>query len=252
MKVQTTGKDQTDQQENTTTLKGTTEPPRTTEHSPFHIHHLLSFLKTTFLTHLSQAPTFASKHVSTMGPDSSYGLYALGMSQLYENTTTPNTRSEPPDTSDWWVCCQCNREVNPVKDGDICPDCQHKKDEYCTTTKHPTTPIKQRSDFDFEAPIPASTPSYSQQAGIGYQKHTHYANAQHQHAHDGCYHNVHSLRHHASPVEHLPTPGYEYTPPPNMNGWWRCCQCSTDINRDWYGTDCTNCGHVKCVYCTDH
>jgi len=44
---------------------------------------------------------------------------------------TQHTRS--PDTSGWWVCCGCDREVNPSLYGEDCPDCGHTKCSDCGT-----------------------------------------------------------------------------------------------------------------------
>ncbi|KAH8594060.1 hypothetical protein B0O99DRAFT_514409 [Bisporella sp. PMI_857] len=41
----------------------------------------------------------------------------------------------------------------------------------------------------------------------------------------------------------------QYARPPSMDGWWKCCQCGTDVNAAWYGDDCTSCSHHKCEDC---
>lgn len=35
----------------------------------------------------------------------------------------------------WWVCCSCNREVDPLIWTDDCPDCGHTKCDYCTSAQ---------------------------------------------------------------------------------------------------------------------
>lgn len=34
-------------------------------------------------------------------------------------------------------------------------------------------------------------------------------------------------------------------------GWWKCCQCSREVNPDWYGDSCPDCHHSKCEHCEE-
>lgn len=39
--------------------------------------------------------------------------------------------------------------------------------------------------------------------------------------------------------------------PPSLASWWRCCQCSREVNPAQYGDGCPDCGHESCLYyCT--
>ncbi|PVH86214.1 hypothetical protein DL98DRAFT_10431 [Cadophora sp. DSE1049] len=157
-----------------------------------------------------------------------YGSYSFDQSELYDNTTTPYTRTETPDTSTWWKCCKCDggREVNPEKDQTTCPDCSHTRCNDCKTTSPPLTPIKNQFGFGFEAP--GNCLSLHQEGPADYHEHSHYEDS-----------------HHVQypPVGDLPGPGYEYGRRPSMNGWWQCCQCSQEVNSAWYQRDCTSCSH---------
>ena len=47
-----------------------------------------------------------------------------------------------PDTSSWWTCCQCFREIYPNGDADSCPDCNHYHCDNCGGSDPPRTPIR--------------------------------------------------------------------------------------------------------------
>ena len=136
----------------------------------------------------------------------------------------------PVDLQNWWKCCKetCQREVNPVLNGDQCPDCGHTRCETCGSVTQPLTPVRD-----------------------SFHLHNH-------HEWEGCLNEVGQYNKEAEyseyVVHHVPCGnvpnGQQCTGPVSTAEFWRCCQCSEKINSQWAGNDCTSCSHTKCLYCT--
>lgn len=40
-----------------------------------------------------------------------------------------------------------------------------------------------------------------------------------------------------------------HTRPVTFDFWWRCCQCSREVNYNVWGDGCPDCSHTRCTYC---
>ncbi len=138
--------------------------------------------------------------------------------------------AESPETETWWVCCKCQREVNPAVWKEECPECNHAKCDECKSVQHEIPPIRDH----FRRLAQYTDQSYC--------------------AHDTPFNSgtIEGSRRGAIFVSgNYPVTNPLKTYPAPMASWWQCCQCSREVNYDLFGDDCPDCGHIRDDGCHD-